>query len=68
MILFLKKIKTIVTTFFKKNANALKKRKKEIRHITDGLEINYDDYDQEYIKTKYQDSIFLKGAILIMSF
>ena len=68
MILFLKKIKTIVTTFFKKNANVLKKRKKEIRHITDGLEINYDDYDQEYIKTKYQDSIFLKGAILIMSF
>ena len=36
--------------------------------MTDGLEINYDDYDQEYIKTKYQDSIFLKGAILIMSF
>ena len=39
-------------------------KKKVIRHITDDLEVYSDDYDEEKIKTKYQENVFFRRALL----
>ena len=43
-------------------------KKKVIRHITDDLEVYSDDYDEEKIKTKYQENVFFRRALLKISF